>query len=71
MTERKTVLIQGSQFFDSDGSAAGGLPRDFVTHTHTHTTSPGSDRTQYALDVDDRLDHPAHYHGPPYVGCHL
>jgi hypothetical protein len=30
MREGKTVLIQGSQFFDSDGSAACGMPRDFA-----------------------------------------
>jgi hypothetical protein len=36
---------------------------------HTHTAP--DDCTQYALNVDDRLDHPAYYHGPPYLGCHM
>ena len=31
MTERKAVLVQGSQFFDSDGSAASGLLRESLS----------------------------------------
>jgi hypothetical protein len=80
-----TVLFEGKyngnecsldtrvSFFDSDGSPLVDCPETLSharTHTHTHTTSP-DDYTQYAFDVGDRQGLPAHYHGPPYSGCHL